>query len=148
MADAERATCDRVNDGDVGRPVVGEQLIDLDAVAAVERSGAAQECDCAGGLLVWKHLGVSQAAAIVDRDMHALPADQLATRARAVAALPVVARASRHALAGTVLDPAQLLDINVHELAGTGPLVALRGLEAQAAELAHPNPLKDPRDRR
>ena len=43
VADAERAAGDRVDGRAVGRAVVGDQPLDGDAVAAVERDGAAQE---------------------------------------------------------------------------------------------------------
>ena len=46
------------------------------------------------------------------------------------------------------MDPAELLDVDVDQLAGPLALVALGGLEAEPAELAHPDPRQDARDRR
>src|SRR4051794_7731203 len=48
------------------------------------------------------------------------------------------------ALAGTALDPPELLDVDMDELAWALALVALGGLEAEAAQLAHPDPRQDP----
>ena len=65
------------------------QLLDGDAVAAVERASAAQEPDRGGGLLVGEDFGVGQAGGVVDRDVHELPAD-VATRAGRVGRWRVV----------------------------------------------------------
>jgi hypothetical protein len=46
------------------------------------------------------------------------------------------------------VDASELLDVDVDELAGSSALVALRGLQAEPAELAHPDPRQDARDRR
>ena len=43
------------------------------------------------------------------------------------------------AFAGAALDAAELLDVDVDQLARPLALVAHRGLEAEAAELAHPD---------
>jgi hypothetical protein len=59
----------------------------------------------------------------------------------------VVFLAVAHSLAGAALDPPELLDVDVDELAGTLALVALGRLEPQPAELAHPDPSQDPGDR-
>jgi len=48
----------------------------------------------------------------------------------------------------TSLDPAELLDVDVDELARPRALVADRLLEPEPAELAHPRPGQDPRHRR
>ena len=42
------------------------------------------------------------------------------------------------------LDPAELLDVDVDELARPGALVADRRLEPEPAEPAHPDPRQDP----
>jgi hypothetical protein len=52
------------------------------------------------------------------------------------------------ALAGAAVDAAELLDVDVDQLAGDRAFVAVGGLEPEAAELAHPDPDQDPRDRR
>jgi hypothetical protein len=45
MADAERPAGERVDRGDVGGAVVGQEPLDGDPVAGVEGGGAAQEAD-------------------------------------------------------------------------------------------------------
>jgi hypothetical protein len=47
-----------------------------------------------------------------------------------------------------VVNTTELLDVDVDQLAGTLPLVAARRFEPKPAELAHPDPRQDPRDRR
>ena len=49
----------------------------------------------------------------------------------------------RTRLAGPAFDPAELLDIDVHELAGALALVAPSRLEFEAAEPAHADPGED-----
>src|SRR4051812_24880483 len=46
------------------------------------------------------------------------------------------------------LDAAEFLDVDVDQLAGAFALIALRWLQAEPAELAHPDPGQDARDRR
>jgi hypothetical protein len=46
--------------------------------------------------------------------------------------------------ARAVRDPSQALDVDVDQLTGSLALVADGGLEAEAAELAHPGPGQDP----
>jgi len=60
----------------------------------------------------------------------------------------VPASVRAHALAVTVLDPPELLDIDVDQLPGTLALVALGGLQPQPAEFAYPDLSQDPRDGR
>jgi hypothetical protein len=50
-----------------------------------------------------------------------------------------------HTLAGAALDAAQLLDVDVDQLAGALAFVATGRLEAQPAELAHPDAGQDAR---
>src|SRR5581483_4357279 len=45
-------------------------------------------------------------------------------------------------------DPAELLNVDVDRLTRPFSLIAPRGLEAEPAELAHPDPSEDPGDRR
>ena len=66
----------------VGAAVVGEHALDLDAVAAVEGDGAAEEADRCGRLLVGEHFGVGEAAVVVDGDVDVLPADRAAHACR------------------------------------------------------------------
>src|SRR5215208_1939260 len=60
---------------------------------------------------------------------------------------PRVARNASDALAGTTVDPAELLDVEVHQLAGAGALVTDRLVLAEATQAAHPDPSQDPRHR-
>src|SRR5579872_1528910 len=57
MADAEQPTRGGMRERDVCGAVVGDQLLDLDAVAAVERDRATQERDRGGGFLVREDFG-------------------------------------------------------------------------------------------
>ena len=59
---------------EVAGAVVGEEPLDLDAVAPVEGDCAAEEADGGGGLLVGEDFGVGEAAVVVDRDVDVLPA--------------------------------------------------------------------------
>jgi hypothetical protein len=52
----------------MGGPVIGEQALDADAVAAEEAHGALEEGDRAVGSLVAQELDVGQAGGVVDRD--------------------------------------------------------------------------------
>jgi hypothetical protein len=148
VADAERAAGDRVDRGAVGGAVVGQQPLDGHAVAAVEEERAAQERDRRGRLLVREHLGVGEPGAVVDRDVHELPTDLQAPHALSVGASARVAAPARHPMSGAARDPAELLDVDVDQLARARALVALGRLEPQAPELAHPDPRQHPRDRR
>jgi hypothetical protein len=74
VEDAELSAGDRVRDREVGAAVVGEDPLDGDAVAAVERERAAEEADSGGCFLVCEDLGVGEAAVVVDGDVDVLPA--------------------------------------------------------------------------
>src|SRR3954449_1848606 len=138
MADPECAAADRVDRGAVGRAVVGEDPLDVDAVAGVERPGAFEKGDRGGGFLVGQHFGVRQASAVIDRDMHAFPADRPFALAGEVRAGRVPAALAGDAMPGAALDPPKLLHIDMDQLAGPGALVALGRLKTEPAELAHP----------
>src|SRR5512132_3761126 len=148
VPDPERATGERVDPSAVTGAVVGEDPLDLDPVPSVVGDGPAQEGDCGDGLLVAEHLRVGEAAVVVDRDVHVLPADRVAPPARAIreGALVMRVRAAADALAGAALDPAELLDVEVDELARSGALEAKRLLEPDPPEPPHPRPLEHRRD--
>src|ERR1700722_4224572 len=110
MADPERAACSSVGEGDVRAAVVGEELLDLDPVPAVERPRAPEETDGCAGFLVCEDLGVGETGAIVDRDVNAFPADDRARRA-ARSKGRVAARPSSDPMPSASLDPAELLDV-------------------------------------
>src|SRR5664279_3723793 len=60
--DAERAAGERVDGGAVAAAVVGEQLLDLDAVSLVEGNGASQEGGDCDSFFVVEDFGVGEAA--------------------------------------------------------------------------------------
>jgi hypothetical protein len=71
----KRPARNRVHERAVAGAIVCEQLLDLDAVAGEELDRSTEERDDRGGLLVGEDLGLGQARAIVNRDVHVLPAD-------------------------------------------------------------------------
>src|ERR1700687_3170218 len=83
---------------------------------------------------------------VVDRDMHELPADLSATPAGRVGLVRVATTLAGHAMPGTSRDADQLLDVALNQLSRALALIADRRLQAQAPELAHPDPREDPRD--
>src|ERR671918_843841 len=78
VLDGEAATAERMDRRDVGGAVVGEDSLHLDPVAAVEGERSSEEADCRPRLLVREHLGVGEAAVVVDGDVDVLPADRAA----------------------------------------------------------------------
>ena len=94
--------------------VVGEHALHPNAVRAVEADELAQEGSGALGRLFAIHAGEADAGVVVDRHIQVLPAG-FALRPTA-------------AIAGDVMtgleDASQLLDVDVHELAGRRALVA------------------------
>ena len=115
----------------VGRAVVGHDALDGDAVAAEPAERAVEEGAGAGLALVGQDLAVGESGCIVDGDMEDLPA------AMAAAAGAITGDAVADAL-----DAAELLGIDVQQLAGAGALVAdhgrpgLESSEAAKAETA------------
>ncbi len=137
MPDAQDAASDRVGGRDVGRAVVGQQLLNGDAVALEELDCAAQEPDRRRGLLVVEDFGVGQASGVVDADMDEVPACRASIDAGSVAAPRLgVGASAGDALAGAALDAAELLDIDVDELARPSPFVALSRLKPDPAQAA------------
>jgi hypothetical protein len=100
----------------VGGAVVGHDFLNADAVGGVELQRSSQERDCRWTLLVSEDLGVGQAAVIIDRDVHELPASQPDRFAVAASARPAAA------IGGNPMarfqDSSQLLDVDVDQLAG------------------------------
>ena len=88
-------------------------------VVAVEADRALEEARAAGAALVWKDLAVGQAGAVVDGGVDVLVAD---TGARSGACVSVLAAV--RAPAAAITQPAQFLDVEVHELTGPRALVA------------------------
>src|SRR5437764_5436894 len=139
VTDAERATGERVDRGAVATAVVGEHAFDGDPVSTVEGDGTAEEAGRGRGFLIGEHLRVGEAAVDVDGDVDVLPADQVETDAGGVvgAAAFVLAQTVAESLAGAAFDPAELLDVNVQELARPRAFVADRLLEPDPAQAAH-----------
>src|ERR687892_894905 len=118
----------------IGVAVVGHDSLDADAGAREPSESPLEEGDGAGLALVGQDLGVSQARGIIDRDVQVLPADAaVAVDHAGVAAGDAVPDAG---------DLAELLGVDVHELAGALALVAhdrrgrIEALEAAEATTA------------
>src|SRR5512135_707905 len=118
--------------GAVAGAVVGQDSFDLDAVSTVVGGRPEEEANGGCGFLVGEDFGVGEAAVVVDGDVDVLPADALMAFAGfvGVGGVVVLLSAIAPALACSSLDPAELLDVEVDELARSGVLVADRRLEA------------------
>ena len=104
---------------------------------------AAQKADRGHGLLIVEDFNVNESGRGVDADVDVFPAEAIGP--------PMVAAAGDAAgdAVARPRDPAELLDIDVDELASTLFLVTVRQLEwLQPPVLAQPDPGQDPRDRR
>jgi len=119
VTDAECSAGERVERGSVAAAVVGEQPLDGDAVPLVEGDGSTEEADDRGRALVGEDFGIGEAAVVVDADVDVLPADGVADDPVAVGAARVVVLigATADAFAGAAADAAELLDVDVDELA-------------------------------
>jgi hypothetical protein len=119
MTDAEAAAGERVQGGAVAGAIVGEHALNLDAVSVIEVDCALEEANRCLRFLIGQHLGVRHPAVVVDRDMDELPADGVADPAGSVGVLGVVGRVTHaaDALARTTDDPAELLHVDMDELA-------------------------------
>ena len=119
----------------VGVAVVCHQPLDRDAVGTVEADGAAQEADRRDRPFIAQDLDVGKAGGVVDADVDELPA----TAAGRVPAAGV------GAVTEAALDRAQLLDVDVDQLARSGALIAVRRLgRLEPAELAQADSGQDP----
>src|SRR6266542_4398117 len=120
----------------VSRAVVGHDALHPHAAGPEPGDRATQEADRGQRLLVGEHLEVGQSAVVVDADVHELIARGL---------LEATWAAAEHAVPWPP-EAAELLDVDVHELARALALVAVGWfgrLESRA--LAEPNPLEDRR---
>jgi hypothetical protein len=77
VTDPERPAGDRVDRGAVRAAVIGQKLLDGDALAAVKGDRALEKANRGSGFVILERLDIGQAAAVVDRDMHLLPASVL-----------------------------------------------------------------------
>jgi len=110
VSDSECAAGDGVDGRAVGRAVVGQDAFDGDAVAGIERQGAAQEPDRGAGLFVGENFGVGQASRVVDGDVHEVPAGFAPDSAGGVGERAGVVRVpAEDPLAGAALDAPELL---------------------------------------
>ncbi len=110
--------------------------------------GSTKERDRRECLLVGKHLDVNQAGRVIDRDVHELPADCLADSPLGIGPLRLVTTAfACDAVPGALVNPAELLDVDMDQLPGPLAFVALGWLQSETPEFAHPDLGQDPRDR-
>jgi hypothetical protein len=128
VSQAELAAGGGVQKRPIGAAVVGHDALDADAVAGEEVDRPPEEAGRRDCLLVDQHLGVGEAAVVVDRDVDELPAgvaDAAAIGGVGVGGL--AAPVAGDAMAGAQ-DSAELLDVDVDELARAPALVAVRRL--------------------
>ena len=120
----------------IGRAVVGHDALDGDAQGGEPGDGALEEGHGTFLALVGEDLGVGEARGVVDADMQEVPADA------ALLAAPVAGDAVADAI-----DPAQLLDVDVNELARLVALVADDlGLGVEGREPSEATPAQDQPD--
>ncbi len=115
--------------GDVGRSVVAHHLTTLDALAVEPGQCPAQEADRCALLLIGQHLDVGEPCGVIDGNV-----DPVVTDASRAALLPVSCDAVSH-----LAEAGQLLDVDVNQVAGPFPFVALnRRLWLQVSQPAQP----------
>jgi hypothetical protein len=107
--------------------VVGEYASDVDPGTDIEVERSLEEGDRCRPALVGTDLRIGEARVVVDRDMNELPALPGVVHAGTASVDPVPS---------TLLDPPELLHIEVHQVARFGPLVADRWLGALGSETA------------
>jgi hypothetical protein len=84
-----------------------------DAVGGEEASGSGQEPSAGAGLLIGEHLGIGQAGVVINGGM-----DEVVARPTSgVAAAVLGGVAAMDAVAAAGAEPAQLLDVEVDQLA-------------------------------
>src|SRR6202022_4999085 len=103
-----------------------------------EGRAPAQKRDRPRRPLVVEHLDVGQSAEVVDRDVAELPAHGPPHRTARPESWVVVPAAS-HAVARAPLDPAELLDVDMEELARARALVADDPFLVQPREPSQPD---------
>jgi hypothetical protein len=100
----------------VATGVVGQHPLELDAVSGVEGLGSAQEAGAGQGVLISQDLGVGQPGGVVNRRVDVVVADPPTPRRPGTAAVDAVA--------ATIRDAPQLLDVDMDQLTGSGTLIA------------------------
>src|SRR5690606_11149792 len=97
--------------------------------------------------LVGQHLGVGQATESVDGDVHDLPTDLQATDPVAVGALrATIPSDPGDAMPSTTMDPAELLRIDMNDLARPEDFERSCWLQPEPAQPAESLPLEHPRN--
>jgi hypothetical protein len=119
----------------------------VNAMTGVEPDGSSEKAEHGAALLVGEDFGVGQARAVVDGDVHAFPACGLAVDAEGVLASWPQAPGgiSGEPGASAVLDPSEMLDVDMDQFTWPFALIAHGWLHAETAELAHPDPRQDAR---
>ena len=116
MSDAESETGGGEVFGAVGRAAVGEEAADINPMDLVEGDGLVEGAEDCGDFFVWGEAGEGEAGVIVDGDVETFDAG---------------AGAAAGAIAGGAdvgtLGAAELLDVEVEELAGVSMFVTLDG---------------------
>lgn len=99
--------------GAVGAAAIGEEALDLDAMSGVKADGLVESVEHAGNFFVGQEASEGKAAVIIDRDVQRLDAG---------------ARIAVGSIAGgadaRLSEAAQLLDVEVEELARLGVFIA------------------------
>ncbi len=115
--------------GDVGRAVVTHHLSALDTQAVEPGQCTAQEADRCALLLIGKHLDIGEPCGVIDGHV-----DPVVSDASRAALLPVVCDAVTN-----LAEAGQLLDVDVNQIAGPLPFVALnRRLWIKVSQPAQP----------
>jgi len=121
----------------IGEAVIAEKSTDADPTAAVPANRPSQEGGTGRRILGGEHLDVRHARRIIDGDMKKFPADTPGTAA-AIAMNPMA----------NALNAAEALHIDVKEITGMRPLIAMDGRGRLARGHAIEVPTRqDPRDR-
>jgi hypothetical protein len=113
-----------------------------DAVRGEELGGAAQESSTGGRGLVGVDFGVGQAAVVIDRGVHAIEPHPWGVASASVE----VAVPAMDSPAAALAQPAEFLDIDMHQLARTSAFVAadhLPGRPVQPRQSRHAVPGQD-----
>src|SRR5262245_1572456 len=122
--------------GPIPRAIVGQDPAHPDSQAAVPRERPPEKRGDGHALLIGQDLDVGQPRGVIDRHMDVLPADA-----------PDLAPSIAGDAMADAADPPEFLDVQVHQAAGPGVLVALDGHDGlEGAEPTQPMVLEDPGD--
>jgi len=118
MADGPRATDLRKDAGAIGEPVVTEESADADAASSIPGTRPAQKRGTADGIFGGADFDVGQSGGVIDRHVEPLVANPAGPRS------PIAVDAMSHAV-----NAAEPLHVDVQQVAGLSPFVALCGSE-------------------